>query len=104
MQIEQYKMYMYKNKNTVAVNVTLRLGSIFQNRFNHKVVYVVMKDYLEAFDRNELFQTFRRKKGALRETYLVVTNMSEKSALRKICSRVSGLPNHSLHRHFLRTY
>lgn len=48
-----------------------------------------MKDYLEAFDRNELFQTPKRKKGALRQSDLMVTNISENSALRQIGSTVS---------------
>lgn len=56
-----------------------------------------MKDYLEAFDRNELFQKPRRKKGALRESDLLVTNpaLRKNSALRKICSRVSCPSTHA---------
>lgn len=52
---------MYKNKNTVTVNVTLQLGALFKVDAITRLSMFVMKDYLEASDRKELSNT--QKKG-----------------------------------------
>lgn len=83
---------MYKNKDTGTVNVTLQLGAFFKAGAITRLSVFVMKNYLEAYDRNEMSNT--QKKGrCFREKHLVVREVSETSAPSRMHSTITCLPS-----------